>query len=760
MIIRSYARVLILLLGTSCPVLAASNLLSNPGFEDGTGQPSDWTLGHEGRGAGSAEWVSESPHSGRYSVRLEMKEAGDYWMAQQRTGSVLPERHYRIAGMYRGTSAHPCVYFLDKEGLFLSAWEMALQEAESWTEFSFIFQTPAGTDHFEIQLRAQGGPGSCGFDDVLIEDAEEEMQKSRERAQYRRLHRDEILREALGASGAEPCVRSVDAWQNLSDEGWMTWAEKHGTDPRLSPVASGARNEYVSFQVLYVPQEVPKSICVEVTDLVGPQKRQIHASSCQARMLEYIPFGEEWLPDPLVEDQPFTPPKQGPTVFWITIHIPEEAKAGTYRGVVKIHPDPGEEALQGFEIKVWNAVLPQETHLQSSFWLFRAQIKRTFGVQGDLSMEDYFPYMDLATSHRLSPIDVVEGPTSPMVKVFREKDGALSYDFSQWDQYLDRMKAGGANTIHLGFTHWMAHYFCEDLPDIVDRTTGETVHLGYDFGSSQHLDALSDYLRAAAKHLKERGDFEKCYIQPWDEPNGEGLAKSALILKGIRDRVPEVPRLMDAVYPDALDNQMKDVVNLWCPLSPSVEGDRYREVRERGDKMWWYVCCGPGRPYANFFTNWKVPEMRALFWQTWQYKITGVLYWGLNYWLSWDAPVPAAGERFPSGPWVSSTTNLGSGHIGDGYFIYPGKTIDHPLSSLRLETLRDGIEDYEMLYLLNSLVDQSPDASPETLALASEVLKIRSTVSKNLTEFDREGTAMESERQVIAGLIEELGRKK
>jgi hypothetical protein len=45
---------------------------------------------------------------------------------------------------------------------------------------------------------------------------------------------------------------------------------------------------------------------------------------------------------------------------------------------------------------------------------------------------------------------------------------------------------------------------------------------------------------------------------------------------------------------------------------------------------------------------------------------------------------------------------------GDGYFIYPGPD-EHPLSSFRLENLRDAQEDYEYLYTLRSLTDELID---------------------------------------------------
>ncbi len=906
---RCWRLLALLIAGAGAAGAQTTNLIRNPGFEAGTTAPAEWVLGMEGHGAGSARWVTENPRSGTRAVRLEMLEAGNYWMARQTypAGTARPEHPYRLSGWYRGTEGvcHPCVYFRNKEGTFLGAWETTLAPAKEWRFFDFVFATPPGTDHFELQLRAQGVKGVCWFDDVALEDAEAlaregqalvasllaaakahpdtlwalvsnggrvewefvgsptlevawatagvpgegttarygvrletgsrpgkgspvvrgprnsalrwqrlRLPAGRQRtrlvayvdgagarpvllvgvkatrdvtaslarlqadpvdegnaamevpwqtrllpetaerfAAIRQANRGTVLRTVLGAAPGKAVTRVCSAWHNLTDDGWLEWALSR---PGRAPVPAGARNEYLSLQVLFVPPGRPRQVTAQPTALRGPHGATIPASACQVRMLEYVPFQGKWWPDPLMEAQPFTPPAHGPIVFWITLHVPPDARPGLYRGALRLRADDGPVVTQPFAVRVWNVTLPSETHLQSSFWLFRAQIRRYFDLPGDLPLEDYFPYIDLATSHRLSPIDVVEGPAEPLVKVYREADGSLSYDFSEWDRYLDRLRQGGANTIHLGFTHWMANWFTGQAPAIIDRQTGAVTAPGHAFGSKEHLDALAHYLRAAANHLKQRGEFEKCYIQPWDEPHGDGLAKSHLVLEGLRDRVPEIPRLMDAVAPETFDGRMKDVVNLWCPLSPGVEGGVFDGVRQRGDTLWWYVCLAPGRPYANLFTNWKVAEMRALFWQTWQVGATGILYWGLNYWLHWDAPVPPPEKRFPNGPWVASTTYRET--IGDGYFIYPGPAVDQPLSSLRLETIRDGIEDYELLYLLRGLVEQRSDADAATLRLAREVLKVRPGVSKNLREFDRDGAAIDAERQVIARLIERLQR--
>jgi len=160
-----------LLLG-SLAAAQTTNMIRNPGFEEGADQPAEWHLGMEGRGAGSATWVTDNPRSGKRCVRLELTEPGDYWMAQQRyaAGTALPDHPYRVSGWYRSTTSacHPCLYFLGRDGSFLGAWETALPASEEWKPFDFVIQSKAGTYHFELQLRVQSAPGVCWFDDMAL----------------------------------------------------------------------------------------------------------------------------------------------------------------------------------------------------------------------------------------------------------------------------------------------------------------------------------------------------------------------------------------------------------------------------------------------------------------------------------------------------------------------------------------------------------------------------------------------------------------
>lgn len=131
-----------------------------------------------------------------------------------------------------------------------------------------------------------------------------------------------------------------------------------------------------------------------------------------------------------------------------------------------------------------------------------------------------------------------------------------------------------------------------------------------------------------------------------------------------------------------------------------------------------------------------------LFWQAWQRHATGVLYWRVNYWYGL---LPTTGDepRWPDVPWDCEklTTYREFKVNGDGWLIYPGRDWT-PLPSVRLENIRDGIEDYEYLWLLREL-------DPE-----NKLLVVGDDISQSLTKYCRDPKTIEAKRLAVARAIE------
>jgi hypothetical protein len=82
-------------------------------------------------------------------------------------------------------------------------------------------------------------------------------------------------------------------------------------------------------------------------------------------------------------------------------------------------------------------------------------------------------------------------------------------------------------------------------------------------------------------------------------------------------------------------------------------------------------------------------DSRLMHWLNYRYDATGYLHWGYNQWDD------------------DSYNKIGE-HIGDGWHVYP--VIDGVLNSLRWEEMRNGIQDYEYLWMLEEKIRELKDS--------------------------------------------------
>ena len=178
--------------------------------------------------------------------------------------------------------------------------------------------------------------------------------------------------------------------------------------------------------------------------------------------------------------------------------------------------------------------------------------------------------------------------------------------------------------------------------------------------------------------------------------------------------------------------------NIVCAVSNLYDEEGFaQEVAARvanGDRSWWYVCCGPQGDYCNLFTHWEGLQHRLLFWQQKQCDVTGLLYWSTTYWNDVDDV------------WAESLTTpwTGDSAFGDGSLFYNGNKvgINGPVSSLRLEAVGDGIEDYEYFVIAQRLFGEQ---------YVKDTIK---KVSKSLTRYTYSDSLFAKVREQLGSDIE------
>ena len=104
---------------------------------------------------------------------------------------------------------------------------------------------------------------------------------------------------------------------------------------------------------------------------------------------------------------------------------------------------------------------------------------------------------------------------------------------------------------------------------------------------------------------------------------------------------------------------------------------------------------------------------------------------------------------------------------GDGRFLYPPLScqtpssepnFDDPVASIRFESLREGIEDFEMLQILKSKLAEAKDLTPQQRQKYESLLTVPEEITSNWTTFNYSPDAIYQRRAAVAEAIEELSK--
>lgn len=460
----------------------------------------------------------------------------------------------------------------------------------------------------------------------------------------------------------------MGVYSNAENE-YMLWVEPsakkilQNAQPSSKPSTSAdiyaARNEWESFQICLRTNKPVKNVQVEVSDLKQIKgKGIIPARNIWTGIVSYVPIMNPPIPypDPLPPFRAFDlePGKTQP--IWVTIKVPELTPAGDYKGNIKVTSANSAHNIP-IKLHVWDFTLPKTPRCVTAFGITMESVARTHGVAGNAekTLELHKKYYEMLLDHKISPYHIPVDLMSPEAKAYLED---------------------------LRMTSYIIPYIEDDAK-----------------------------LKSLVQYLIENNWFTKGYFYPLDEPVNKDAYDR---LKQITDRLRSIEpryRIVAPFFrgPDFAEGKTIwdfaiGQINIWCPnehyfdLEPKTR-PMMKARKNAGEDVWWYVCCGPGDPYSNFFIQQEAMKHRMLFWHQKREGVDGLLYWSTTYWMPWEGC---------DDPWQSMMTikSINPNIFGDGSLLYPGKAVGifGPVSSLRLEVIRDGIEDFEYLCLIDDLL--------------------------------------------------------
>ncbi|GAB3652449.1 DUF4091 domain-containing protein [Echinicola sediminis] len=416
-----------------------------------------------------------------------------------------------------------------------------------------------------------------------------------------------------------------------------------------------------------------------------------------------------YFPDPIIRETRRDVPFGTTQPIWITLPIPKDALPGQYSGQVSITGKiEGEifEKKHSIFLEVFAPVI-DKTSLMVTNWYF---LDRLHYLSESEEIEKYSQeYWELTRVMARTLADYRQNVAliSPLDHTtFSYSGGKWAFDFSNFnkmvrlfeeEEVLGRIEGG-----HLGSRingDWDGEFglrvpvlkegeYSLELKDLEEGTTKEF---------------YQQFLSALWKNIEDNGWKEQYVQHIADEPidaNADSYIAIARFVKGI---IPEVC-IIEACH----TSKLAGFIDIWVPQMNFLNEDLsfYKERQELGEEAWYYTCLSPKGEYANRFIEQPLIKTRLLHWVNHKYGIPGYLHWGFNFWGSKEGIVTADNPFDDASGMIVSSGNVLPG--GDCWISYPGK--GEILPSIRLEAMRDGIVDYE---LLKMYAEHFPDESKE-----------------------------------------------
>ncbi len=525
-----------------------------------------------------------------------------------------------------------------------------------------------------------------------------------------------------------------------------------------APEFVGARNSHLSIQwVLRSPRRI-EDVTVKVEGFDGDaglipsaQVRTVgyvvvSSNTYDTPPSELIHIAPGLFPDVLLEKFPITLEAGRAQPIWITLNIPSSTHPGDYPGRLILNAGGKELAHAPFKLRVVTAALPEQQTLKVTNWFYLSdrQLRGQYGVQQ--LTEDWWTLIgnigQVMAEHRQNMI------STPLTGFYFSKlaligahatQNGIDYDFKDFDRWVATFQqAGLIGSIEGG--HLLRR---EDNPDDpaplkVDAyviENGKAALKEIPAEDPRAKTALRPMLVALRRHLEEKGWLDIYYQHILDEVSEKEMPIYHEYAALVHQAMPGV-RTMDAVDARRDMDIYEKNCDVWVPVLGSFDDlvPRLLQHVRNGGEVWFYTCLTPTGRYANRFIDYALIKTRLLQWFNFRYNLTGYLHWGGNYW----SPRPVIDTQ----PLLGESWATGIIPPGDAFIVYPDREHKSILSSIRLEAMREGIEDYELLHLLDN------KNHPAAQALAQKAVRSFTDYVRDPAEF----------RQIHRQLLADLSR--
>jgi hypothetical protein len=402
----------------------------------------------------------------------------------------------------------------------------------------------------------------------------------------------------------------------MQDVGVNAVPRREEVTAKLSAFASAGELEPIVFSVYPLADQGEAK--VSVSDLKGPAGATIPAAAVQPGVVSYrlsrvtIEGSVYTIAPRFVMPRDSAEIKKGvTTTFWLTLHTPQTARAGTYTGKVKLSFANGTSSTLDLSARLFSTPL-DEVDVPAGPWGCSISLP-WYGE--DLGTYDQEMYRKCLAKMREYGITTFSG--IPTFSIRGWKDKVPDIDFARADREMTDARDAGFRGVVVNYNGGIGGF----NNYLVDTAAMQAA------GFQDYTDFLRAVLTVVDQHAKEAGwlpvAFNLC-----DEPIGDAIAPSAENAKAWREAAPagilttgatsiESPKpddpelaLVNALkvpdlngHDEAAIKVIHDAGNDWAFYNGGSRWTfgtyMYKCVKEYGMKfrVSWHWNCGAGDPY-------------------------------------------------------------------------------------------------------------------------------------------------------------------
>ncbi len=481
---------------------------------------------------------------------------------------------------------------------------------------------------------------------------------------------------------------------------------------------NAVRNEQESQQLFITASKNIKDYDLITTDLKS-DSTVFSKENITVYMEKFIPVTEKqyfgnvttYVPDALLpmetarEAGELTVEKGQNAGMWVNVQIPKDAEAGVYTGTFTLKVD-GAEVDIPVSLTVNDYTLP-DTYSAATLFSWRYDRVAAGELDSSIEMMTYYYeyFLENGISLQSMPMEALTG--EEMVACLDEyydeitsfcilqEIGEVSGDvLASKEKFRDQiLSVAAASTPERNYLS-KAYIYTADEPDLTDEAVVAAFII--------ELTNVADALKACAAEIEAdtTGKYDSLkQISNWKEYVEDMPLIVPISTKG-------ATWIMEN-YETERGKQVLEVMNCICPVYSTFTKEWtpiWYELCEQYDmRMWWYGCSGPLAPGATYHIgDMNLLSARSISWIQRQRDIEGNLYWDAAAYTTEDSDRYNQYMNLYEEPY-----RISGAPAGDGFLVYPGAAYDiyGPVASMRLMSLRDGMEEYELLKAVEEQYD-------------------------------------------------------